>query len=1043
MSIRRLLTEALALTLLTLPVQAEVKRSPSLDDGLTCDRGVDGTGACTFVVQCATGTCTNPERAAYQTMANTEARLGDTIKFKAGQVFPGYNTNVLELFGRTGNGYLTITTTEDDKLPPDGTRITPAYRSLMPTFRMDVNTAVGIALAGTNNPVEHVRIRGIRFVPQDGWKYQFSRGSIQVGNSGADWNYCESTLCLPGSNNVLNAVANPAGAVRLTVNNHGWSNGDYIVIYNVGGVPAVSGTSSWPVSVVDANTVDLVGSVFSGAFTWQGKAGRQRPLSNINDQPDDIVIQHCLFEQDGWGEFKRTGILLNARQVVVKDNFIDGIQSYDGEAKAIASVAGQGPFTITNNYVMSTGENIFFGGGRPSTYTTPSNISLQYNYVTKTEERYRRRKWSPGLYVFKGAVIYTRTNTGTATSHVYIALTSGKTGSVEPGNTTSGQITSWPATAYSLSAGCKFTPGSHTCVIDGGVTWARYATGSGAYWQVKNNFECKACKNVDVSWNVFDKNWINGQDAMINIKTANQCLSSIQDRATFRSGYVNTVPLPNGKTRLVWSEGDTLPFILGPDSNTDPTVYKIKVNGNLYTIDSSTDSALFGKAGFVSPYEIVINEGIATLTHVPFSHGHNRGPDPSDVVDRCFEAETANVTFRNNVVRNGPVALKTLLGVNANFGNLRDIFIRNNLFHNIDRCVWADAYSGGCTTKWDLSFNGPHPNFWFENNSVLSTSGAGVLGPYATLEPGARRKLDLPGAMTNNILIRGSSMGVKASGVAEGAASIDQMFCGVSACPPEKWRNNLLMGANAAVYYGASRTSTLCPSGTATCGPNGYTTPYRLLFTGYDLQNFRIRLTAAVARKAGTNGYDLGPDFTQLPEISNLRVIAAAQTAVLSYEVSKPIAHVPCVVQVSRDRDLSTTIEDLDPSLPANASVAQDLNADSLQTNLRSGLSRTIAVGTRVALLPGTEYWYFLMCGGDARKGSFTTAVTANGIASSNTEMKVIRQRTSSQTAGFAVEYGYSYDAAANGIAASVTSAVSSCNQDTCSATLRARNKIT
>lgn len=67
---------------------------------------------------------------------------------------------------------------------------------------------------------------------------------------------------------VTGAANNGSGQIRLTVVGHGRSTGDPIYAADVGGVPAA--TSDWTVSVVDADHLDLLGSVFSGTFTSGG-----------------------------------------------------------------------------------------------------------------------------------------------------------------------------------------------------------------------------------------------------------------------------------------------------------------------------------------------------------------------------------------------------------------------------------------------------------------------------------------------------------------------------------------------------------------------------------------------------------------------------------------------------------------------------------------------------------------------------------------------------------------------------------------------------
>lgn len=68
---------------------------------------------------------------------------------------------------------------------------------------------------------------------------------------------------------ITGAVSN-GGLVRITAIGHGYSTGDIIRVAAVCGVPAANGL--WTITVIDANTFDLQGSAFSGAYTSGGTA---------------------------------------------------------------------------------------------------------------------------------------------------------------------------------------------------------------------------------------------------------------------------------------------------------------------------------------------------------------------------------------------------------------------------------------------------------------------------------------------------------------------------------------------------------------------------------------------------------------------------------------------------------------------------------------------------------------------------------------------------------------------------------------------------
>lgn len=68
---------------------------------------------------------------------------------------------------------------------------------------------------------------------------------------------------------VTNAANNGSGLIRITAAGHGFSTGDVVAVYGVGGVPNANG--SWTITVINSSTFDLQGSVFAGAYTSGGK----------------------------------------------------------------------------------------------------------------------------------------------------------------------------------------------------------------------------------------------------------------------------------------------------------------------------------------------------------------------------------------------------------------------------------------------------------------------------------------------------------------------------------------------------------------------------------------------------------------------------------------------------------------------------------------------------------------------------------------------------------------------------------------------------
>jgi len=86
----------------------------------------------------------------------------------------------------------------------------------------------------------------------------------------------------------ISAVANNGGgAVRITRAAHGFATNDVVTVADVSGVPGANG--SFTITVIDANSFDLVGSTFTGAYLNTGWASVSRNLAPVSNT--DIRVQ--------------------------------------------------------------------------------------------------------------------------------------------------------------------------------------------------------------------------------------------------------------------------------------------------------------------------------------------------------------------------------------------------------------------------------------------------------------------------------------------------------------------------------------------------------------------------------------------------------------------------------------------------------------------------------------------------------------------------------------------------------------------------------
>jgi hypothetical protein len=72
---------------------------------------------------------------------------------------------------------------------------------------------------------------------------------------------------------ITGAVNNGSGKIRITATAHTFRTQDRITITGVGGTVEAN-AANWPVTVITANTFDLIGSTFTNAYTSGGVAKR-------------------------------------------------------------------------------------------------------------------------------------------------------------------------------------------------------------------------------------------------------------------------------------------------------------------------------------------------------------------------------------------------------------------------------------------------------------------------------------------------------------------------------------------------------------------------------------------------------------------------------------------------------------------------------------------------------------------------------------------------------------------------------------------------
>jgi Right handed beta helix region len=114
--------------------------------------------------------------------------------------------------------------------------------------------------------------------------------------------------------------------------------------------------------------------------------------TSLAQVPHDLVIDRAYIHGDAATGVKRC-IALNSGSTVISNSYISDCKAIGEDAQAIAGWNGPGPFTIINNYVEGSSENILFGGADPTIPNlVPSDIAIRGNQISKPVA-WRNERW--------------------------------------------------------------------------------------------------------------------------------------------------------------------------------------------------------------------------------------------------------------------------------------------------------------------------------------------------------------------------------------------------------------------------------------------------------------------------------------------------------------------------------------------------------------------------------------------------------------------------------------------------------------------------
>src|SRR5262245_29514968 len=103
--------------------------------------------------------------------------------------------------------------------------------------------------------------------------------------------------------------------------------------------------------------------------------------TSLAKTPHDLIIDRCYIHGNDAGNVRR-GVMLNCARAAVIDSYISNCHGEGFDTQAICGWNGSGPFKIVNNYLEGAGENVMFGGAKPSIRNLiASDVEFRLNHV--------------------------------------------------------------------------------------------------------------------------------------------------------------------------------------------------------------------------------------------------------------------------------------------------------------------------------------------------------------------------------------------------------------------------------------------------------------------------------------------------------------------------------------------------------------------------------------------------------------------------------------------------------------------------------------
>jgi hypothetical protein len=278
--------------------------------------------------------------------------------------------------------------------------------------------------------------------------------------------------------------------------------------------------------------------------------------------PHHLILDRVYVHGDPYHGQKR-GIAINGANITIVNSYVSEIKAVGQDTQAIAGWNGPGPFHIENNYLEAGAEVFLLGGDDPKIPNlVPSDLLFRGNVLT------RPVAWRNAIVSTPSGVTATAGSGGTLLAGTYAyrvvarrpagatTATSARSAEVAATVGAGGQVTiRWTAVAdateyrvYGRGVGSQtmyWTVTGTSFTDTGAAGTAGTPPASGTVWQVKNIFELKNARRVQIDYNLMENNWRQAQAGMAVLFTVrNQyggCLWCVVEDVTFEYNVVRHV----------------------------------------------------------------------------------------------------------------------------------------------------------------------------------------------------------------------------------------------------------------------------------------------------------------------------------------------------------------------------------------------------------------------------------------------------------------------------------------------------------------------